>query len=86
MSKKKLANFKFQKIKPNFEWNLKSLIYLNLVIKMQRLRFSPILASKKYVVATTIQIETKLIEHPYSCSIGIRFWEKKVGQLFFFQN
>ena len=55
-------------------------------MKMEIPQFSPIWAKNQDVVATTIQIETKLLDHPYSCSIGIRFCEKKVGQLFFFQN
>ena len=86
MSKKKLVNFNFQNIKPDFDWNLKTLKSLVLVMKMEIPQFSPILAVKQDVVATTIQIETKLLDHPYSCPIGIRFCEKKVGQLFLFQN
>ncbi len=86
MSKKKLVNFNFQNIKPDFDWNLKTLKSLGLVMKMEITQFSPILAVKQYVVTTTIQIETKLLDHPYSCSIGIRFCEKKVGQLFFLKN
>ena len=81
-----MVNFIFQNIRPYFDWNLATLKYLNLVQKMGNLRFWLILASKEGVVATTIQIETKLLDHPYSCSIGFRFCEKKVGQLFFLKN
>ena len=81
--KKKVGQLLFQNLRRDFDWDLETIKSFNLVKKRGNPRFVPILAQIEGVVATTIQIETKLRDHPYSCSIRIRFCEKKVGQLFF---